>query len=183
MGIWSCLGQNIEEVRTSLRSGRSGIGVDEERLEYGYRSALTGLVPRPNLKKVLDRRVRTGMSEEAAFIETSAKLNAFRWGITDPEEATRQFHDFMEERVAFLDSAWINGMDYRTITAKTIGDYRFYCTKPDTVCIDLPSPEELGLEEGTFWIREDNGARFDPETLITEDITLVAVPKESETGV
>lgn len=41
MGIWSCIGRNKEEVVDSLRAGRSGIGVEEARREYGYRSALT----------------------------------------------------------------------------------------------------------------------------------------------
>ena len=42
IGIWSCLGTNIEEVHNSLRSGKSGIGIDNERIKYGYRSGLTG---------------------------------------------------------------------------------------------------------------------------------------------
>lgn len=67
MGIWSCLGQNLNEVKESLHAGRSGIGVDKERLEYGYRSGLTGIVPRPQLKGVLDRRMRIGLSEEAEY--------------------------------------------------------------------------------------------------------------------
>lgn len=67
MGIWSCLGQNLNEVKKSLHAGRSGIGVDKARLEYGYRSGLTGIVPRPQLKGVLDRRMRIGLSEEAEY--------------------------------------------------------------------------------------------------------------------
>ena len=38
MGIWSCLGTNIEEVKESLYNGKSGIGLDKDRLSYGYRS-------------------------------------------------------------------------------------------------------------------------------------------------
>lgn len=67
MGIWSCLGTNIEEVRQSLYEGKSGIGLDEDRLAYGYRSGLTGIVQRPNLKGLLDRRTRMGLSEEAEY--------------------------------------------------------------------------------------------------------------------
>lgn len=67
MGIWSCLGQSLNEVKESLYAGRSGIGVEKERLEYGYRSGLTGIVPRPQLKGVLDRRMRVGLSEEAEY--------------------------------------------------------------------------------------------------------------------
>ena len=67
MGIWSCLGQNLNDVKESLHAGRSGIGVEKERLEYGYRSGLTGIVPRPQLKGVIDRRLRVGLSEEAEY--------------------------------------------------------------------------------------------------------------------
>ena len=67
MGIWSCLGTNLEEVKDSLYNGRSGIGLDEDRLSYGYRSGLTGFVKRPQLKSLLGRRLRMGLSEEAEY--------------------------------------------------------------------------------------------------------------------
>ena len=73
MGIWSCLGTSIEEVKESLYMGRSGIGVDEDRLEYGFRSGLTGLLKRPQLKGVLDRRTRMGLSEEAEYAYMSSR--------------------------------------------------------------------------------------------------------------
>ena len=76
MGIWGCLGQNLDEVRGSLFAGKSGIGVDPVRKDYGYRSALTGIVPKPVLKGVLDRRTRAGMSEEAEYAYM-ASLEAF----------------------------------------------------------------------------------------------------------
>lgn len=84
IGIWSCLGKNVEEVKDSLHEGKSGIGVDEERLVYGYHSALTGIVPKPNLKKLLDRRVRTGMSEEAEYAFMASK-EAFEMASIDEE--------------------------------------------------------------------------------------------------
>ena len=66
MGIWSCLGTDIETVRQSLFEGKSGIGLQPERLEYGYRSGLTGIVETPIItKQMLDRHTRAGMSEEA----------------------------------------------------------------------------------------------------------------------
>ena len=33
MGIWSCLGTTIEEVKESLYNGKSGIGIEEVRLD------------------------------------------------------------------------------------------------------------------------------------------------------
>ena len=67
MGIWSCIGTGPEEVRASLYAGKSGIGLEPERLAYGFQSALTGIVPRPEMKGLLDRHLRRGLSEEAEY--------------------------------------------------------------------------------------------------------------------
>ncbi|MDE6393461.1 MAG: beta-ketoacyl-[acyl-carrier-protein] synthase family protein [Muribaculaceae bacterium] len=83
MGIWSCIGKNKEEVKDSLYNGRSGIGVEPERLEYGYRSGLTGIVERPKLKGVIDRRLRVGLSEEAEYAYMAAKEAFAQAGVSD----------------------------------------------------------------------------------------------------
>ena len=68
MGIWSCLGTNVGAVKETLYTGESGIGLQPERLEYGYRSGLTGIVETPVItKQMLDRHTRAGMSEEAQY--------------------------------------------------------------------------------------------------------------------
>ena len=72
-GIWSCIGTNKEEVKKSLYEGRSGIGIEEKRTEYGYRSPLTGIIERPQLKGLIDRRQRVCLSEEAEFAFMAAK--------------------------------------------------------------------------------------------------------------
>lgn len=84
MGIWSCLGTDLETVKQSLYEGKSGIGLQSERLEYGYRSALTGIVEEPVItKKMLDRHTRAGMPEEARYAYMSS-LQAFEQAnITD----------------------------------------------------------------------------------------------------
>lgn len=84
MGIWSCLGTNIETVRESLYQGKSGIGLDPERLEYGYRSGLTGIVEKPILtKKDLDRHIRAGLSEEAEYAFMASRQAFAQAGIDD----------------------------------------------------------------------------------------------------
>jgi 3-oxoacyl-[acyl-carrier-protein] synthase I len=76
MGIYSCIGKNLEEVKNSLYQGRSGIILDPLRKEFGYRSGLTGFVERPNLKGLLDRRARITLPEqgEYAYIATIEAL-------------------------------------------------------------------------------------------------------------
>lgn len=67
MGIYSCIGTSIEEVRQSLYEGKSGIVYDEERKEFGFQSAITGMVPRPDLKNMLSRRQRISIGEETEY--------------------------------------------------------------------------------------------------------------------
>jgi 3-oxoacyl-[acyl-carrier-protein] synthase I len=66
-GIYSCIGKNLEEVKQSLYHGKSGIQFDPIRKEMGFRSGLTGVVERPNLKGLLDRRMRVGLAEQGEY--------------------------------------------------------------------------------------------------------------------
>jgi 3-oxoacyl-[acyl-carrier-protein] synthase-1 len=76
LGIYSCIGTNLDDVRQSLYEGKSGIVVDQGRKIFGYRSGLTGYVPKPALKGVLDRRARIMLPEqgEYAYMATSEAL-------------------------------------------------------------------------------------------------------------
>lgn len=67
MGIYSCIGKNLQEVRESLYQGKSGIGIDPARKEFGYRSALTGIVDKIDLKGVLDRKKRITVPEQGQY--------------------------------------------------------------------------------------------------------------------
>ncbi len=84
MGIWSCLGTDLDTVAQSLRLGRPGIGLQPERLQYGYRSALTGIVPEPVItKQMLDRHTRAGMPEEARYAYMASRQAFAQAGIDD----------------------------------------------------------------------------------------------------
>ena len=67
MGIWSCLGTTLDEVRDSLYAGRSGIVYSPERKEAGFRSALSADIPRPDLKPFIPRGPRQFIPEEAGY--------------------------------------------------------------------------------------------------------------------
>jgi 3-oxoacyl-[acyl-carrier-protein] synthase-1 len=74
MGIWSCIGNNIDTVRDNLYNGKSGIGLFEERLKYGYRSGLAGIVEKPTItKNMIDRHTRVGMPEQAQYAYMASK--------------------------------------------------------------------------------------------------------------
>ena len=83
MGIWSCIGQDLQTVTESLKLGRSGIIFDPKRIEYGLHSGLTGNVPRPNLKPLLSRKYRATMSEDAEYAYMAAWQAFEQAGIED----------------------------------------------------------------------------------------------------
>ena len=62
VGIVSCLGTGVDKVAYALQAGKTGIGIDPQRKELGFRSALTGIIsdftPPP-----LDRKKRRTMTE------------------------------------------------------------------------------------------------------------------------
>lgn len=89
IGAWSCLGKNVDEVKNSLFTGKSGIGFEQIRKDMGYRSALTGIVETPVLKGLLDRRARVSMGQPAEFAYM-ATSEALRMAKMDPEWIANQ---------------------------------------------------------------------------------------------
>ena len=88
MGIWSCLGQTLDDVRQSLFEGKSGIIFSQERKDAGFRSALCANVPQPNLKPFVPRNMRQFMPEEAQYAYMATK---------DALEAAKIDQDFLDK--------------------------------------------------------------------------------------
>ncbi len=83
MGIWSCLGQDVQTVTKSLQQGRSGVVFDPKRIEYGLHSGLVGNVLRPNLKPLLQRKFRATMSEDSEYAYMAARQAFEQAGLSD----------------------------------------------------------------------------------------------------
>ena len=109
MGIYSCIGKNQDEVKDSLFQGRSGIGIDPARKEMGYFSALTGLVERPDLKKLLDRKKRHSLAEQGEYAYM-ATLEAFRQAQIDEEFLLDNDYDLAVANVYSAVRAGIKGL-------------------------------------------------------------------------
>ena len=84
MGIWSTLGQTLDQVRDALYDGKCGIVLDAQRKELGFRSALTSFVPRPDLKGELSRQARTTMGEPSLYAYCATR-DALRQAGVDPD--------------------------------------------------------------------------------------------------
>lgn len=66
MGIISCIGNNVQEVLSSLKAGKSGITKDDTYAEMGFRSQVSGK-PDVNLEELIDKRVLRFMGDGAAY--------------------------------------------------------------------------------------------------------------------
>ena len=73
MGIWSCLGTTLAEVRQSLYEGKSGIIFSQERKDVGFRSPFCANVPKADLKPFVNRNFRQFMPEEAQYAYMATK--------------------------------------------------------------------------------------------------------------
>ena len=83
VGIISCLGCDTSTVTDALREGRSGIVVDPQRTELGFRSPLTGKIDGFNEKKVLGRKERKSMPLFAVQAYASAREALEMAGLDD----------------------------------------------------------------------------------------------------
>ncbi len=72
MGVVSCLGATLDEVTRALQEGKSGIAVVPERIELGFRSPLSGVLPPFSIKDRLKRKDRKGLSEAASYAMVAA---------------------------------------------------------------------------------------------------------------
>ena len=131
----------------------------------------------PALKDLME----TDLPQKAREIDAAVALNTLRWqDYYDSTPLTGSFEymaDYLEKHIDFLNSAWIDGVDYRTITFKLDEQqpYQFYCVPCGTTCQGIPSPADFGLKGDFYWSLED-GEAFDPLSVLTEDILLEARP-------
>jgi len=71
IGIVSCLGNDLVTVGAALREGRSGIVIDPQRIELGFRSPLTGQIQNFD-HSILSRKQRKSMPDFAVWAYASA---------------------------------------------------------------------------------------------------------------
>ena len=73
IGIVSSIGNNILEVTDSLQNLRSGISKNEDNLELGLRSHVSGSIQNLELKELIDRKLYRFMGDAAAYAYLSTE--------------------------------------------------------------------------------------------------------------
>ena len=81
MGIISCLGNSLDEVTSSLKTGKSGIRFSEAYKELGFRSQICGT---PDVDTSgIDRKARRFMADSAMFSYLSMQQAIEHAGLTE----------------------------------------------------------------------------------------------------
>lgn len=135
---------------------------------------------------VLEEMLSGGIQELAATIEAASKCNRLRWSaMFEPvkgwnstiDQTTDEFCAYLRSRVAFLNSAWIDGTDYRTLCFQSAPETYW------TVAVkagELPQVEDADFAH-IQWYHADSGEPFDPSQPVTDDLRLVTAAT-SESG-
>lgn len=85
IGAISVLGSDLQSIADSLRNGRSGIDVDEERVKLGFESPLTGVIKDFDPKKWLGRKQRKTMPDFAVQAYAAAKQALDQSGLCEED--------------------------------------------------------------------------------------------------
>lgn len=128
-----------------------------------------------DLLPMLDTLISTDIPNLAKQIESASTMNYLRWRtMYDSSSSTVTTVDslisYMEERILFLNDAWINNIDYCTVQfeADSGGSY-FNVSVIRGLYLDNSYPDL----ENVVWLNADTGQIFDIAQPITEDISLV----------
>lgn len=84
IGIVSCIGNNQEEVLTSLKAGKSGITAAEGYAELGFRSQVHGK-PDIDLQASIDKRLWRFMGDAAGYVHLSMEQAIADAGLEDED--------------------------------------------------------------------------------------------------
>lgn len=157
---------------------------------------------------LLEEYLQSGIDEKAREISAASAMNDARWGSLPPlsswesaassgsslsfdpggqslpedsrEESTGRIKTFLAQRMDFLTSAWVDGVDYCSVLVGTYDDaiasrdvYRYYAVVRGERWEEMPSHGELALE-GPAWYVAETGEVFDPDAPVTSDLLLLA---------
>lgn len=135
-------------------------------------------VYRPLMQELLD----TGLAEYADLISQAAEMNHSRWGGATAGEETEQIHRYLTDRLAFLDSVWLEGTQYYQVLVMYDGDLTSLChaVLPGERIPELPEYTDHWRVLG--WYDADTDEPFDISQPIYKDtvVYLKKIPGEED---
>ena len=134
----------------------------------------------------IQKEIKTGLLEEESTIEEATAMNRIRWAeafdaqnaqITDAQGIV----DYLEKRIEFLDTAWIDGVEYYTVQFEpyVLDMYATPETSAGSYAVKFgeyfteSAVLERAAEKNEVWIDYETGEIFDPEQAIRKNKTLI----------
>lgn len=127
---------------------------------------------RPLLENLLNNK----LDQYVTYISQAAKLNQVRWSTPDTDGEAEYIRAYLTERMAFLNSLWVDGVEYCTVLVDQGSDKGSVCyaVKPGECLASLPayveSPDILG------WYYVNSEEPFDITQPIYENMKIYLKP-------
>lgn len=142
MGVVSCLGNNVEEVVSSLRDGKSGISKHEDYVERGMRSHVAGR-PQIDLKELIDRKQYRFMGAAAAYSFVSMQQAIEDSGLEESQVSNVRTGIIAGSGGAASSSQVESADILREKGLRRVGPYRVTQTMGSTVSACLATPFKI----------------------------------------
>lgn len=133
---------------------------------------------RPQLTALLEK----GLHSRNSQLHTAAARNALRWNAGDMAEETAYMQQYLQARLIFLDSLWLDGETYCRVMIDPGPEVGTLChaVRPGQTIPGLP--EFVDTEGSLGWYNQNTGAPFDENTPIWEDTVVYLKPEEKTEG-
>jgi 3-oxoacyl-[acyl-carrier-protein] synthase-1 len=142
LGIVSCIGNDIETVLESLKTGKSGIRFREDYKEKGFRSHIAGTID-IDFKEHIDRKQLRFMGDAAAYAYISMQQAVADSGLTE-EQVSNVRTGIIAGSGGASSANLIEAADIlREKGLKRIGPYRVTQTMGSTVSACLATPFKI----------------------------------------
>lgn len=126
----------------------------------------------------LQELISDTIPEYEKYIETAQNANRIRWYFDRTEPVAMDIADFLSERIDFLNSAWIDGVQYHIISMDKMDrtKYLYYAIEDGKTFDSIPSLESVyGEKYFDGWIDTETKEKVDSQSIITKDMNLEAV--------
>ena len=142
LGIVSCIGNNADEVRESLRHGKSGITFSQQFADAGLRSHVWGAV-KIDLKEHIDRKVLRFMGDAASYAYLSMQQCIEDAGLTEDQYSNEEVGIIAGSGGASSENQ-VNSADImREKGVKRVGPYMVTRCMGSTVSACLATPFKI----------------------------------------
>jgi len=142
MGIVSCIGNDTDTVLNALREGKSGIKTNQDYIDNGFRSTVSGSIE-IDLKEHIDRKTLRFMGDAAAFAYIAMQQAIEHSGLSEEQVSNERTGIIVGSGGASTASVVESADIIRSKGVKRVGPYRVTQTMGSTTSACLATPFKI----------------------------------------